>query len=91
MGLKKKIKQSDGVDTYYHRILYMQVTPNQGVSIAVLSYLDADSRAQEQSGENMSVYKKAVTYEIPYNENITIKKAYKELIKMDVFADAEEL
>lgn len=91
MGLKKKIKQSDGVETNYHRILYLQVTPNQGCSIAVVSYVDEESRNAESSGENEAVYKKGITYELEYDENMTIKKAYQYLKKLDKFSDAEDV
>lgn len=91
MALKKKIKQNNGVETEYHRILYLQITPNQGCSIAVQSYLDESARTAEQSGENASVYKSAVTYETGYDETMTIKKAYQHLKKLDKFSGAEDV
>ena len=91
MALKKKTKGSNGVETGYHRILYLQITPNQGCSIAVQSYLDESARLEEQSGENKSVYKSAVTYETDYDENMTIKKAYQYLKKLEKFSGAEDV
>lgn len=91
MALKKKIAQSNGIETSYHRILYLQITPNQGCSIAVQSYIDESARLEEQSGENESVYKSAVTYETDYDETMTIEKAYKHLKKLEKFSGAEDV
>ena len=91
MALKKKIIQSNGIETTYHRILYIQITTNECCSIAVQSYLDESARLEEQSGENESVYKSAVTYETDYDENMTIEKAYKHLKKLEKFSGAEDV
>ena len=67
MALKKEIRQDDGVVTNYHRILYIMQTLNRQVSIAVLSYVDSESRASEKGTELVvSPYQKAVTYEFDY-------------------------
>lgn len=91
MALKKKIKQSNGIETSYHRILYLQVTPNRGCSIVVQSYIDESARESELTGEYESVYRNAVTYETEYDENMTIKKAYQYLKKLEKFSDAEDV
>ena len=54
MALKKEIRQSDGVVTNYHRILYIQSTINSHDSIAVVSYVDEIGRAMEYE-ENMTI------------------------------------
>ena len=91
MALSKKIKQSNGIETAYHRILFLQVAPNQGCSICVQSYMDELSRNEETSGENEAVYKTSITYEFPYDENMTIKKAYSMLKKIDMFSNATDI
>lgn len=90
MALKKKIKQSNGIETSYHRILYLQITPGECCSIAVQSYLDESARTAEQNSENAAVYKSAMTYETGYDEAMTIEKAYKHLKKLEKFSGAED-
>lgn len=87
MALQKKIKQRNGVETTYHRILYLQITVNCQVSIVVESYLDEESRNAPET-DNVQPYTNVTTYETEYDENINIKKAYKYLKKLNVFADA---
>lgn len=89
MALKKPIVQPDGVTTEYHRILFLQTTVNSHISIAVLSYLNADSRQTEK--ESKQPYKAAVTYETAYDENMTIESAYEYLKTLEEFKDAEDV
>ena len=89
MGLKKAIVQPDGVTTEYHRILFVQTTVNSHTSIAVLSYLNEQSRQTEK--ESMQPYKAAVTYETAYDENMTIESAYEYLKTLEEFKDAEDV
>lgn len=74
MALQKTIVQSDGITTNYHRILYTQSSINSHNSIAVLSYINEDSRKNE-SAKNRP-YTAAITYEKDYEENMTIESAY---------------
>lgn len=76
MALKKDITQSDGVVTNYHRILYINVTVNRQNSIAVLSYVNNESRNNEKDSIMAQPYQKAVTYETAYDPNMTIENAY---------------
>jgi hypothetical protein len=89
MALRKPIVQPDGVTTEYHRILFLQTTVNSHVSIAVLSYLNADSRQTEK--ESKQPYKAAVTYETAYDENMTIESAYEYLKTLPEFEGAEDV
>lgn len=91
MALQKKIKQRDGVETAYHRILFMQITTNRQISIAVESYVDAAARNATETGEIEQPYTKMTTYETDYDENMNIKKAYQYLKKMDVFANSSDV
>lgn len=76
MALYKEIKQSDGVTTKYHRILFLTKTVNRQNSIAVLSYVDGESREKETGGEMTQPYQKSITYETTYDPNMTIETAY---------------
>ena len=90
MGLQKKIKQRDGVETTYHRILFIQITVNCQVSIVVESYVDEESRNAAEA-DNVQQYTNVTTYETEYDENMNIKKAYQHLKKLDIFADASDV
>ena len=90
MALYKEIRQNDGVRTTYHRIMFLQQTVNKQNSIAVLSYTDEEARKFEQDGEYRP-YRKSVTYEIDYDPNMTVDKAYEYLKTLDEFSGAENI
>ena len=89
MALYKEIRQNDGVRTTYHRIMFLQQTVNKQNSIAVLSYTDEEARKFEQDSEYRP-YRKSVTYEVDYDDAMTVEKAYEYLKTLDVFAGAED-
>lgn len=91
MALQKKIKQRNGVETTYHRILFIQITVNRQVSIVVESYVDEESRNAAETADNVQQYANVTTYETEYDENMNIKKAYQHLKKLNVFADASDV
>lgn len=90
MALKKDIRQDDGVVTNYHRILYIMQTLNRQNSIAVLSYVDSESRAND-SGAEFSPYKRAVTYEFDYVPDLTAEAAYNLIKSLPQFEGAEDV
>lgn len=90
MALYKEIEQDDGVVTTYHRILFVKVTTNKQNSIVVLSYVSERSRVNVSVGD-LASYKKAITYEIPYDESMTITKAYEYLKTLPEFEGAEDI
>lgn len=89
MALQKSIIQENGIVTNYHRILFLQSTINSHNSIAVLSYIDQDSRLRESSG--MMSYSSAVTYEKDYEENMNIEEAYLYLKTLPEFEGATDV
>lgn len=88
MALYKKVKQLDGVETNYHRVMFLQITPNSHNSIAVLSYTDQQARAGEKESVEYNPYKTSKTYETGYDQNMTIASAYEFLKTLPDFADA---
>lgn len=90
MALYKEIKQSDGVTTNYHRILYVMTTINRQNSIAVLSYVDDESRQSEKAAE-MQPYHKSVTYETTYDPTMTVESAYEYLKTLPQFEGAVDI
>ena len=91
MALYKAVKQSDGVVTGYHRILFVQLMTNKHNSIVVVSYVDDDSRNAEKDSTLAQPYQKSVTYEIPYDATMTIESAYEYLKTLPEFEGAEDI
>lgn len=91
MALYKEITQDDGVTTSYHRILYLTQTVNHHNSIAVLSYINNDVRTNEKDNVLTQPYKKSVTYELGYDESMTIEKAYEYLKTLPQFEGATDI
>lgn len=91
MALYKEIKQSDGVTTKYHRVLYVMITTNRQNSIAVLSYVDDESRMDEVGNVMAQPYQKSVTYETDYDPTMTIESAYGYLKTLPQFEGAEDI
>ena len=91
MALYKEIKQSDGVITKYHRILFLTKTVNRQNSIAVLSYVDEESREGEKENVMAQPYQKSVTYETDYNPDMTIEDAYDWLKTLPFFEGATDV
>lgn len=90
MALCKEMKQSDGVVTNYHRILFVQITTNRQNSIAVLSYVDNNSREDEQTKE-IQPYRHSVTYETKYSPDMTVESAYEYLKTLPQFEGAVDV
>ena len=88
MALYKKVTQRDGVETNYHRIAFMQITPNKQNSIVVLSYTDQQARAGEKESVDFNPYKTSKTYETDYDDSMTTEKAYNYLKTLSDFEGA---
>lgn len=90
MALYKEIRQDDGVITTYNRILYLNQTVNSHNSIAIVSYVDEESRLADTVSENRP-YRQAITYEMDYDESMTIKSAYEYLKDLPQFEGAKDV
>lgn len=91
MAIKKPKKQHDGVVTEYHRILFLHITTGEQNSISVVSYINQEARKQEKAVD-FAPYRQTITYELPYDENMNIKKAYQWLKhNIDGFKDAIDI
>lgn len=91
MAIYKPIRQSDGVTTNYHRILFLTHTVNRQTSIAVLSYVDEAARTDEKTNALEQPYSKSITYEIDYDPTMTVDNAYEYLKTLPVFEGAEDV
>lgn len=91
MALYKEIRQSDGVTTSYHRILFLQLLTNSHNSIAVVSYVDGAARNDEKESIIAQPYQKSITYELPYDSSMTIETAYDYLKTLPQFEGATDI
>lgn len=91
MALCKSICQEDGVTTSYHRILYLMQTVNRQNSIVVVSYVNEEARSNEKDNIMTQPYQKSITYEVPYDETMTIESAYTYLKTLPQFEGAEDV
>lgn len=89
MAIIKSIKSGNGVTCSYHRILYMQITTNSHISIVVKSYIDGESRNAEKEDIESTQYGEVITYELPYDEKMGIKEAYKWLKNLEKYENSE--
>ena len=87
MALQKEIVQPNGVTTNYHRIHFIQSIINSDICIAVLSYLNEESRRSD----NAEKFVVSVTYDIPDQENMTVEQAYEYLKTLPKFEGAEDV
>ena len=90
MALYKEIIQADGVTTNYHRILNLSSQINSHVDIAVISYVNADSRSRDSEYPKRP-YRQCVTYTTGYKENMTIQEAYNYIKTLPEFEGAEDV
>lgn len=92
MALLKPILRDDGVTTEYHRISSLTLSTNSHVSIAVFSYVNADSRNAKYEGPaDRKPYIHSTTYETEYDEDMTINKAYEFLKTLPEFESAKDV
>lgn len=92
MALYKPIRRDDDVTTSYHRILYLTQTVNKHNSIAVVSYIDGESREKDlASNGDKRPYRYSATYETSYDESMNIEKAYEYLKTLPQFENAEDV
>lgn len=91
MAIYKPIRQDDGVVTNYHRVLFLMKTVNRQNSVSVLSYVDEAVRSDEIEQVIAQPYCKNVTYELPYDPDMTIADAYAYLKTLPLFEGAEDV
>ena len=91
MALYKEVIQEDGVTTNYHRILQLIQTVNKQTTIAVLSYVNSFSREIEKTSIMTQPYCKNISYELAYDESMTIADAYGYLKTLPQFEGATDV
>ncbi len=99
MALYKKAKKKNGIEVAYHRVHSIFFEVNNKITIEVQSYLSEEARQYDKDfhsglikGEANLPYIHHDFYELEYDENMTIKKAYQWLKKNEPdLANAEDI
>lgn len=102
MAIKKQVTADNGVVTEYHRIALIRIEVNQQNTILVHSYINADGRQVEKdyaAGKYNNIdaglvkfpYVDAKYINMPYDENMTVVKAYEYLKTLPQFEGAEDV
>lgn len=96
MALSKPIKQNNGIVLSYHRIADIRNVVNDKTYLDVISYIDKEEREKEQNQPKYSpnkeeIYKVNNTYNLPYNDTLTIEEAYEYLKTLEVFEGSEDV
>ena len=102
MALKKNVTLQNGIIVTYHKISMMQIDVNQRITLLVHSYLAEEGRQVEKDYANGKYnnidmelinwpYQHADYINIPYDETMTIEKAYEYLKTLPEFEGAEDV
>lgn len=87
MALSKRVALGNGVATYYHRVVTLNIVTNAQNLIEVASYTSRAKRDEEAAamgaGEPMDVYVDTSIHCAPYDPSMTISGAY-EWLKANV-------
>lgn len=90
--LKEKILEN-GIMVNYHRIVSLVSIVNNQNIIEVASYTSKDKREEEKKAdsEKINVYINTIYYNLDYDEEMNIKKAYEYLKELEEFSDAKDV
>lgn len=98
MALSKKITAENGINFNYHRIISLEIYTNVQCVITTKSYLSNNDREEEVSithehNENKWFMKatNGSSYVLPYDENMSVPKAYEYLKTLDEFKNAKDV
>lgn len=102
MALKKNVTLSNGIVVTYHKISMLKADINQQITLLVHSYISEEGRQIEKDyadGKYNDIdmnlinwpYVYADYINIPYDETMTIEKAYEYLKTLPEFEGAEDV
>ena len=102
MAIKIKVTADNGVVTEYHRVALLSIDVHNQNTILVHSYLNRDGRQVEldyaaglyqdlEAGMMKFPYVDAQYIHIPYDENMTVVRAYEYLKTLPQFIGAEDV
>ena len=92
MAIKKDVELANGVVLTYHRVVRIQSIVNHSSLIEVQSYISKQKRLLEKATNYSSnVYIEATYYNIPYDPELNVVKAYEYIKSLPEFEGAEDV
>ena len=88
MALIKEIKQPDGVTTSCHVVSYIGSNTAANTVITVTSYIDEAASREALAGSPIP-YRKSESFTVPYDEGMTLARAYEYLLATPKFEGGE--
>lgn len=94
MALKKEKIHKNGIVTNYHRVVSVHAIVGQAVIIEVCAYTSEEMRKTEKAAlearSPFDVYMETAFFNLDYDENFNVKKAYDWLKKHPDYAGAAD-
>lgn len=95
MALLKATELDNGVVVNYHRIGYINNVINNQTIIRVESYIDQEKRNAEKNaikeGKSFNTFISGSYFNLPYDAEMDVVKAYNYLKTLDEFKDSENV
>lgn len=92
MAIKKNIELDNGITLTYHRVVRIQSIINYGNMIEVQSYMSQQNRLREKGNpSHVDIYTEAFYYNIPYDPELNVTKAYEYIKSLPEFEGAEDI
>lgn len=92
MAIKKNIELDNGITLTYHRIVRIQSIINYDSMIELQSYMSQQNRLREKGNpSNVDIYTEASYYNIPYDPELNVTKAYEYIKSLPEFEGAEDI
>ena len=92
MAIKKDIELNNGITLSYHRVVRIESIINYSSMIEVQSYMDKIRRLREKANPtDVDEYIEAKYYNIPYDPELNVVKAYEYIKSLPEFEGAEDI
>lgn len=95
MALLKEISLENGIIINYHRINTVLIHTNNQIIIEVSSYVNQEQREKEKSAienkEEMNIFIETEYFDIKYDEEFSVIKAYDYLKTLDKYKNTKDI
>lgn len=90
MGLKKHMQLANGVQLNYHRVAAIQHVVNRDTMVLVAGYTSQAKRDELKADGEADVYVSEEWRALPYDDGLTVERAYAWLKGQPGFEGAED-
>ena len=88
MAIIKEIKQNDGVTTNHHVVTFFASNTGANTVLTITSYIDEAAALEALAGSPIP-YRRSESFTIPYDEGMTLARAYDYLLATPKFEGGE--